>query len=127
MLPLLIYVLIAPPRIFAPISLAHALARTLLFVLFLSRTHARTRLKEHFFPSSSSLSSTLRRLLLRHCFAGLPSSHSFAQHSSRSRSRYKNCSGGGALWLCWSPQFLLLRRRRHVVHFTEQIFALLVY
>lgn len=61
-------------------------ARTLLFVLFLFRTHARThaRLKEHFFPSSSSSlpSSLLRRRLLR---------HSFAQHSSRSRSRMLCC------------------------------------
>lgn len=82
MLPLLIYVLIAPRRTSSHdffCSLARSRTHTLLcFVLFLFRTHARThaRLKEHFFsffvasffassPSSSAAAASLFRTALK--------------------------------------------------------------
>lgn len=131
MLPLLIYVLIARcllahlrTSLFRSLARSlthyHALFSPLRFVLFLFRTHARTHdLKSTFFLL------LLLRFLLRFfaVFCCVTLSHS----TEVALALALDTTAAAALWLCWSPQFLLLRRRRHVVHFTEQIFALLVY
>lgn len=144
--------LIAAAPLISYLTHSHALTHSLVLFLLSAPSlrfpfllaHTHTRLKEHFFSSffssffaspSSAASLLLGRppvsvFLLRpsstrEVFFLLPVSFRFVCLHTELALAHTLVDCCCCCCVCWSPQFLLLRRQ--VVHFTEQIFALLIY